>query len=107
MMYATVIPVHVELVNGVGLGDAARQVVNQLALIDEQTPEFLDYAVSSDAGDGIVTFEITADAEDELQAVAGAVSWVRTAFHAAGNATPGWSVRGVGAVEVEPTTAHC
>ncbi len=78
-----------------------------MALIDEQTPEFLDYAVSSDAGDGTVTFEITGDAEDDLHAVAGAISWVRTAFHAAGGATPGWSVRGVGAVEVEPATAPC
>jgi len=106
-MYATIIPVHVDLLIGGDLGDAARQVVDQLAEIDEQTPEFLDYAVSSDGGDGTVTFEITADAEDQLQAVAGALSWVRTAFHAAGGATPGWSVRGVGAVEVEPATAHC
>jgi hypothetical protein len=107
MMYATVIPVHVTMVNGGDLGDAARRVVDQLALIDEQTPEFLDYAVSSDASDGTVTFEITASAEDELQAVAGSLSWVRTAFHAAGGSTPGWNVAGVGAVEVEPATAPC
>jgi hypothetical protein len=107
MMYAIVIPVHMELLNGGSLADAARQVVDQLAMIDDNTAEFLDYAVSSDASDGTVTFEITADAEDELQAVAGAVSWVRTAVHAAGGSTPGWNVRGVGAVEVEPATADC
>jgi hypothetical protein len=108
MMYETVIPIHVELGgNGeaaTSLGEVIDRITDQLALIDEQTPDFLDYAVSSDAGDNSVIFEVTANAPDELEAVAGSLSWVRTAFHAAGAETPGWSVAGLGAVRVEPAT---
>ena len=71
------------------------------------TPAFLDFAVSADATDSTAVFEITAEATDDLEAMAGALSWVRAAIHAAGGATPGWSIAGVGAVEVEALATTC
>ncbi len=108
MMYAAVIHIHVALGSPeADLGEAIDQVTDQLALIDERTPELLDYAVSSDATDDTAVFEITVDADDEMEALAGAASWVRAAIHATGGATPGWSVGGVGSVSVEPLAVPC
>jgi hypothetical protein len=108
MMYAAVIPIHVILGDpDADLGEAIDQVTDQLALIDETTPALLDYAVSSDATDNTVLFEVTVDADDEMEALAGAVSWVRAAIHATGGATPNWSVGGVGSVSVEPLAVPC
>lgn len=106
MMYSAVIPVRVSLAGGT-LRDAIAQVTDQLAEIDEHTPAFLDFAVSADAVDNTAVFEITADAADDLEAMAGALSWVRAAIHAAGGATPGWSIAGVGAVKVEALATTC
>jgi hypothetical protein len=103
MMYEAVIPICVVLADSeADLGDAIDQVTDQLAVIDERTPELLDYAVSSDAANNTAVFEVTVDADDEMEALAGAVSWVRAAIHATGGATPGWSVGAVGNVSVEP-----
>jgi hypothetical protein len=103
MMYEAVIPIYVILADpGADLGDAIDQVTDQLALIDERTPELRDYAVSSDASNDTAVFEVTVEADDEMEALAGAVSWVRAAIRATGGATPGWSVGGVGNVSVEP-----
>ena len=108
MMYQAVIPIQVVFAGpGADLGKAIDQVTDQLALIDERTPKFLDYAVSSDAADNTVVFEITVDAGDEMGALAGAASWVRAAIHATGGATPGWSVGSVGSVSVTPATVSC
>lgn len=108
MMYSAVIPIHVVLSSpDADLGEAIDQVTDQLALIDERTAELLDYAVSSDAEDNTAVFEITVNADDEMEALAGAVSWVRAAIHATGGATPDWSVGGVGSVSVEPLAASC
>jgi hypothetical protein len=108
MMYEAVIPIRVTLADSaVGLGDAIDQVTDQLMLIDERTPELLDYAVSSDAAENTALFELTIDAADEMEALAGAVSWIRAAIHATGGATPGWSVGGVGNVSVAPLTVSC
>lgn len=108
MMYSAVIPIRVALSTpDADLAEAIDQVTDQLALIDERTPEFLDYAVSSDATDNTAVFEITADAGDEMEALAGALSWVRAAIHATGGATPDWSVGGLGDVSVEPLAASC
>ena len=108
MMYQAVIPIHVVFADpGADLGKAIDQVTDQLASVDERTPEFLDYAVSSDAMDNTVVFEITVDAVDEMEALAGAVSWVRAAIHATGGATPGWSVGSVGSVSVTPAAVSC
>lgn len=106
MMYSAVIPVCVHLARGT-LRDALAQITDQLAEIDENTPAFLDFAISADATDNTAVFEITTDASDQLEAMAGALSWVRAAIHAAGGATPGWSISGVGAVEVEALAATC
>lgn len=108
MMYAAVIPISVAFGSpDADLGETIDQVTDQLALIDERTPEFLDYAISSDATDNSVVFEVTVDASDEMEALAGAVSWVRAAIHATGGATPGWTVGGVGSVSVEPLAVSC
>jgi hypothetical protein len=105
MMYEAVFSIRVALADPQArLGDSIDQVTDQLALIDERTPELLDYAVSSDADDSTAKFEITVDASDEMDALAGAVSWVRAAIHAAGGATPGWTVGGVGSVSVYALT---
>lgn len=95
MMYEAVIPLHVTLGNaGLSLGDVIDDVTDQLALVDERTAELLDYAVSSDATDNAVLFEITVEADDDMQALAAALSWVRTAIHAMGGTTPGWAIEG-------------
>jgi hypothetical protein len=108
MMYEAVIPIRVTLSDpAIDLGDAVDQVTDQLAQIDERTAELLDYAVSSDATDNTAVFEITVDANDEMEALAGAVSWVRAAIHTIGGATPGWSVGSVGSVSVEPLAVPC
>ena len=103
MMYEAVIPVHVALAGpGASLGEEIDRVTDELALIDERTPEFLDYAVSSDATDNTVVFELTVQATDWMEALSGAVSWVHTAIHAVGGNTPGWTLEGPGNVRVEP-----
>jgi hypothetical protein len=108
MMYEAVIPIRVAFADpGIDLGDAVDQVTDQLALIDERTAELLDYAVSSDSTDNTALFEMTVDANDEMEALAGAVSWVRAAIHATGGATPGWSVGSVGSVSVQPLAVPC
>jgi hypothetical protein len=107
MMYEIVIPIRVGLAGPADLGDVIDYVTDQLAVIDENTPALLDYAVSSDATDNTVSFELTVDAEDQMEALAGAVSWVRAAFHAAGGATPGWAVRDVDNVSVQALTVPC
>jgi hypothetical protein len=105
MMYEAVISIRVALADpDAHLGEAIDQVTDQLALIDERTPDLLDYAVSSDAGDSTAKFELTVDASDEMNALAGAVSWVRAAIHATGGATPGWTVGGIGSVSVQALT---
>ncbi len=102
-MYEAVISICVVLADsGADLGDVIDQVTDQLALIDERTSELLDYAVSSDTGNDTAVFEVTVDADDEMEALAGVVSWVRAAIHATGGATPGWSVGCVGNVSIEP-----
>ena len=76
-MYEAVIPIRLTLADpAIALGDAIDQVTDELAVIDEQTPELLDYAVSSDATNNTAVFEVTVDAADEIEALAGAVSWV-------------------------------
>jgi HAMP domain-containing protein len=108
MMYEAVIPIRVTLADpAIALGDAIDQVTDELAVIDEQTPQLLDYAVSSDATNDTAVFEVTVDAADEIEALAGAVSWVRAAIHATGGATPGWSVGSVGSVSVQPLAISC
>jgi hypothetical protein len=95
MMYEAVIPIHVALGGpGGGLGAAIDDVTDQLALIDERTPELLDYAVSSYATDNAVVFELTVEASDDMEALAAALSWVRTAIRATGGNTPGWTIEG-------------
>lgn len=107
MMYEAVVPIRVTFTGGgADLGTVIDQVTDQLAIIDEQTPELLDYAVSSDAGDNTAVFEVTVEASDEMEALAAAVSWIRTAIHGTGGATPGWSIGGLGAVSVEQLAAY-
>jgi hypothetical protein len=106
-MYEAVIPIRVELAGSADLGEVVDSATDQLAIIDESTPALLDYAVSSDATDNTVTFELTVDAEDQMEALAGAVSWVRAAIHAIGGATPGWAVRSVDNVSVQALAVPC
>lgn len=95
MMYQAVIPVHVSPGDtDADLGEVIDEVTDALALIDERTPELLDYAVSSDATDNSVVFELTVEADDDLQALSAALSWVRTAIHAMRGNTPGWTIEG-------------
>jgi hypothetical protein len=107
VMYEAVIPIRVALSDPeADLGDAIGAVTDQLALVDESTPELVDYAVSSDAEDGTALFEITVDAADDLQALAAAVSWVRTAIHATGGDTPGWTLEGSASVAILTSAAR-
>jgi hypothetical protein len=94
-MYEVVIPLRVGLPADIGLGEAIDRATDELAAIDKRTPELLDYAVSSDAGARTAVFEITVEAPDGLEALNGAVSWVRAALHSTGGRTPGWEHEGV------------
>jgi hypothetical protein len=108
MMYSAVITIQVTLGSSeASLGDAIDHVTDQLALIDDRTAELLDYAVSSDGDVNSAVFELTVNASDEMEALAGAVSWVRAAIHATGGATPDWSVGGVDSVSIEPLVVSC
>jgi hypothetical protein len=89
-MYEVAIPLQLGLPEGVTLGEAIERVTDELAAIEERTPELLDFAIGTDAGYDTAVFEVTVTAADGLEALNGAVSWVRAAFHAAGARTPGW-----------------
>jgi hypothetical protein len=65
------------------------EITNQLAGMCSTTDEFKGYIVTERQSGG-VTFLITADAGDEVQALSAATSWLHSAVHAAGFATPGW-----------------
>lgn len=65
------------------------EITGQLADMASRTDEFKGYMVMEGAA-GEITVLITADAADEVQALSAATSWLRTAVHAAGFATPGW-----------------
>jgi multidrug efflux pump subunit AcrB len=101
MIYGTTISLHVAIADpDTGLGATIDEVTDELAQIDQRTPELLDYAVSSDATDNSVVFEVTVDADDDMEALAAAASWVRAAIHATGGYTPDWITGGVeGTVE--------
>jgi len=101
MIYGTTISLHVAIADpDTDLGATIDEVTDELAQIDQRTPELLDYAVSSDATDNSVVFEVTVDADDDMEALAAAASWVRAAIHATGGYTPDWITGGVeGTVE--------
>jgi hypothetical protein len=65
------------------------EITKQLAYMCSTTGEFKGYMVREQQSGG-VTFLITAAAPDEVQALTAATSWLHSAVHAAGFATPGW-----------------
>src|SRR6266571_448905 len=65
------------------------EITGQLAVASYGNDEFKGYMVM-ERGPGEVTFMITADADNEVEALTAATSWLHSAVHAAGFATPGW-----------------
>src|SRR6266487_5117348 len=65
------------------------EITDQLALASHSEDRFKGYMVM-ERGLGEVTFLITADAEDEAEGLTLAISWLHSAVHAVGFATPGW-----------------
>ena len=65
------------------------EIADQLAVASQGNEEFKGYMVM-EREPGEVTFLITADADDEVKALTLATSWLHTAVHTAGFATPGW-----------------
>lgn len=68
------------------------EITNQLAYMCSTTEEFKGYLVTEQQSGGVI-FLITADAEDEVRALTAATSWLHSAVHAVGFATPGWLKR--------------
>jgi hypothetical protein len=64
-------------------------IAAQLATACQSNDEFKGYMIV-ERSPREVTFLITADAADEVKALAAATSWLHTAVHAVGFATPGW-----------------
>ena len=65
------------------------EITDHLADMCSTTDEFKGYMVTEQEPGG-VTFLITADADNEVQALNAATSWLHSAVHVAGFATPGW-----------------
>jgi hypothetical protein len=68
------------------------EITGELARACSRTDEFKGYMIT-ERQSGCITFLITADAADEGQALSAAISWLQTAVHTAGFATPGWLKR--------------
>lgn len=68
------------------------KITDYLADTCAATDEFKGYMIT-ERQSGEVSFLITADADDEVQALNAATSWLRSAVHGAGFATPGWLKR--------------
>ncbi len=68
------------------------EITGQLATMCSMTDEFKGYMITEQQSGGL-TFLITADAPDEVQALSAAISWLHSAVHAVGFATPGWLKR--------------
>jgi len=68
------------------------EITGQLASMCSTTDEFKGYMITEQQSGGVV-FLITADANDEVQALSAAISWLHSAVHAVGFATPGWLKR--------------
>jgi hypothetical protein len=68
------------------------EITKQLAITCSNTDEFKGYMITERQSGG-VTFLITTTAKDEVQALSAAISWLHSAVHAVGFATPGWLKR--------------
>jgi hypothetical protein len=79
------------------------EITDHLADMCSTTAEFKGYMVTEQLSGG-VTFLITADADNEVQALNAATSWLHSAVHAAGFATPGWLKRLEQVFDAEPAT---
>lgn len=73
------------------LSEHLDEITGELASMSSTTDEFKGYMVTEHQS-GVV-FLITADADDEVRALSAAISWLHSAVHAAGFATPGWLKR--------------
>jgi hypothetical protein len=67
-------------------------VAEHLDEIQQHTPRFLGFTLSSDLGAQTALFNMYVDEEDPDEAVAAAHSWAVTAINAAGDNTRGWAM---------------
>ena len=65
-----------------------------------------DIDVSTDVSTGCITASVTTEADDLPSAQVSGGGTIRTAFHAAGAATPGWSVHWTKAKTVPEEDSH-
>jgi hypothetical protein len=66
-------------------------VAEQLDDVQEHTPEFLGFTLSSDRQARTALFSMYVDQDDPDQALRAAHSWAVTAINAAGDSTRGWA----------------
>lgn len=65
-----------------------------------------DIDVSTDLSTGCITVSVTTEADDLPSAQIAGSTTIRTAFHAAGAGTPGWSVHWMKAKTVPEEDSH-
>ena len=66
-------------------------VAGHLDEIQQNTPEFLGFTLSSDRSERTALFSMYVDADDPEVAMVAAHSWAVTAINAAGDSTRGWA----------------
>lgn len=81
-----------EEVDNLTVDDHLGLVMEELVKLAARDCGIADPAISFDRSQGIVTIEVSAADGDFDQAVVVADSCIRTAIHAAGGATPGWTL---------------
>jgi hypothetical protein len=88
-MYGFKITVTISAGEPASLSSKLDEIADQLALASHNEDRFKGFMIREcDAGE--VMFLITADTDDEATALTLAISWLHSAVHAAGFATPGW-----------------
>jgi hypothetical protein len=72
----------------------AETLIEELMSIEVRDDEISDSSIAGDAGSGAITIELLVFTEDPLHAIMKALTTIRAAIHAAGDATPGWPEAG-------------
>jgi hypothetical protein len=73
------------------MAESVAAVARHLDDIQQNTPEFLGFTLSSDRKARTALFSMYVDLDDPEKATAAAHSWAVTAINAAGDSTRGWA----------------
>jgi 2-iminoacetate synthase ThiH len=77
--------------SGEAMVESTAAVAENLDEIQQHTPRFLGFTLSSDRVERTALFNMYVDEDDPEQATAAAHSWAVTAINAAGDSTRGWA----------------